>query len=150
MRVLLQRVSQASVTIEGERKSSIGKGILILLGIENADTEDDVVWLVKKILSLRIFEDKQGKINLSVSDVEGQLLVVSQFTLHARVKKGTRPSFDKAAKPDVAIPLYQRFVQELETQSGTQVATGKFGAMMAVDLTNDGPVTIWIDSQNRE
>ncbi len=150
MRVLLQRVSSASVTIDASVKSEIANGILVLLGIENADSKDDVSWLVRKILTLRIFPDADGRMNCDIGEADGELMVVSQFTLHARVKKGTRPSFDKAAKPDVAIPLYEQFVAELEEQSGKPVATGEFGAMMDVALVNDGPVTIWIDSKNRE
>ncbi len=150
MRVLLQRVSHASVTIEGTEKSRIGTGMLLLLGIEKEDGEEDIDWLVRKLLSLRIFEDDEGKMNRSILDVEGEALVVSQFTLHARVKKGTRPSFERAAHPDLAIPLYEKFVNALETDLGKPVGTGEFGAMMDVNLTNDGPVTIWIDSKNRE
>lgn len=150
MRVLLQRVSRASVTIDGSVKSEINSGILILLGIENADAKEDIDWLVRKILSLRIFEDDEGKMNCSIGDIDGDLLVVSQFTLHARVKKGTRPGFDKAAKPDIAVPLYEQFIAELESQSGKPVGSGQFGAMMDVELVNDGPVTIWIDSKVRE
>ncbi|MDF1816956.1 MAG: D-aminoacyl-tRNA deacylase [Verrucomicrobiales bacterium] len=150
MRVLLQRVSSASVTIGGTVKGKIGPGMLILLGIENADTQEDIDWLTRKILSLRIFEDADGKMNNSISDIDGEFLVVSQFTLHARVKKGTRPGFDRAARPEVAIPLYEKFVSDLENQHGKPVATGEFGAMMDVALVNDGPVTIWIDSKARE
>lgn len=150
MRVLLQRVSQASVTVEREQIGTIGQGILVLLGIEAADTREDIDWLVRKIVSLRIFEDDEGKMNASIEDVDGEILVVSQFTLHARVKKGTRPSFDKAAKPDIAIPLYRQFLEAIESRFGKPAATGEFGAMMQVELVNDGPVTIWIDSKNRE
>lgn len=150
MRVLLQRVSHASVTIEGVEKSQIGPGMLLLLGIEKEDGEEDVDWLVRKLLSLRIFEDDEGKMNRSILDTGGEALVVSQFTLHARVKKGTRPSFERAAHPDIAIPLYEKFVDALETGLGRIVGTGEFGAMMDVALNNDGPVTIWIDSKNRE
>lgn len=150
MRVLLQRVSNASVTIEGKVKSRIGPGILILLGIEHEDGQEDIDWLVKKLITLRIFEDPDGKMNLSIMDAGGEALVVSQFTLHARVKKGTRPSFDKSARPDVAIPLYEKFVADLGEALGKEVPTGEFGAMMDVGLVNDGPVTIWIDSKNRE
>ena len=150
MRVLLQRVSNASVTIEGKVKSRIGRGILILLGIEHEDGQEDIDWLVKKLITLRIFEDPDGKMNLSIMDAGGDALVVSQFTLHARVKKGTRPSFDKAARPDVAIPLYEKFVADLGAALGKDVPTGEFGAMMDVGLVNDGPVTIWIDSKNQE
>ena len=147
---MLQRVSHASVTIGEEERSRIGAGLLLLLGIEHEDDEDDIEWLVKKLLSLRVFEDGEGKMNLSILDEEGEILVVSQFTLHARVKKGTRPSFDRAARPEVAIPLYESFVAELEDGLGKPVQTGEFGAMMKVTLVNDGPVTIWIDSRNRE
>ncbi|MGB0153815.1 MAG: D-aminoacyl-tRNA deacylase [Verrucomicrobiales bacterium] len=150
MRVLLQRVSHASVTIEGVEKSQIGPGMLLLLGIEKEDGEEDVDWLVRKLLSLRIFEDDEGKMNRSILDTGGEALVVSQFTLHARVKKGTRPSFERAAPPDIAIPLYEKFINALETGLGRTVGTGEFGAMMDVALNNDGPVTIWIDSKNRE
>lgn len=150
MRILLQRVREASVTIENSEKSRIGPGFLLLLGIEKEDGEEDIEWLVKKLLSLRVFEDDQGKMNLSILDVGGEALVVSQFTLHARVKKGTRPSFDRAARPETAIPLYEAFVKEFQDSLGKPVGTGEFGAMMDVALVNDGPVTIWIDSQNRE
>lgn len=150
MRILLQRVSKASVTIENVEKSRIGPGFLLLLGIEAEDGAEDIEWLVKKLISLRIFEDNEGKMNLSILDVGGEALVVSQFTLHARVKKGTRPSFDRAARPETAIPLYESFVKELEAGLGKPVGTGEFGAMMDVALVNDGPVTIWIDSRNRE
>ena len=150
MRVLLQRVSHASVTIEGVEKSQIGPGMLLLLGIEKEDVEEDVDWLVHKLLSLRIFKDDEGKMNRSILDTGGEALVVSQFTLHARVKKGTRPSFERAAPPDIAIPLYEKFINALETGLGRTVGTGEFGAMMDVALNNDGPVTIWIDSKNRE
>ena len=150
MRVLLQRVSHASVTIEGVEKSQIGPGMLLLLGIEKEDGEEDIDWLVRKLLSLRIFEDDKGKMNRSILDTGGEALVVSQFTLHARVKKGTRPSFERAAHPYIAIPLYKKFTAALETGLGRTVGTGEFGAMMDVALNNDGPVTIWIDSKNRE
>ncbi|MEZ4884060.1 MAG: D-aminoacyl-tRNA deacylase [Chitinophagales bacterium] len=150
MRVLIQKVSQASVTIEGKVKSKIGQGLLILLGIEEADNEEDIDWLCRKIANLRIFEDEAGKMNLSVKDIEGEALVVSQFTLHASTKKGNRPSFIKAARPDTAIPLYEKFVANLQSYFTAQVGTGEFGAMMEVGLVNDGPVTIWIDSKNRE
>lgn len=150
MRVLLQRVSEASVTIDSVEKSRIGQGILLLLGIESADSDEDIDWLVRKLLSLRIFEDDQGKMNRSILEVGGEALVVSQFTLHARVKKGTRPSFERAARPEVAIPLYEKFIAELQNGIGRETATGEFGAMMDVALVNDGPVTIWIDSKNRE
>ncbi len=150
MRALIQRVTEAGVTIEGREKSRIGAGLLILLGVETADTGDDGAWLARKIAQLRLFEDAEGKMNRSLIDTGGDALVVSQFTLHARTRKGTRPSFDKAARPEQAIPLYQTFVSALETEIGKAVGTGEFGAMMAVDLVNDGPVTLMIDSQNRE
>lgn len=150
MRVMLQRVSDASVTIGGIEKSRIGSGMLLLLGIEQEDNEEDIDWLVRKLITLRIFEDDEGKMNRSIMDTDGEALVVSQFTLHARVKKGTRPSFERAARPEVAIPLYGKFVATLESELGKTVPTGEFGAMMEVSLTNDGPVTIWIDSRNRE
>lgn len=150
MRIVLQRVSSASVTIDAMEKSKIGQGLLLLLGIESADTDEDIDWLVRKILSLRVFEDGEGKMNLSLSEVEGEVLVVSQFTLHARVKKGTRPSFERAARPDFAIPMYEKFVAAMESALGKPVGTGEFGAMMDVELVNNGPVTIWIDSKNRE
>lgn len=150
MRVVLQRVKKASVTIEGEVFSQIGFGLLILLGIENVDTQDDIEWLVAKIIKLRIFSDDNGAMNRSLLDKLGDVLIVSQFTLHASTKKGNRPSFIKAAKPDVAIPLYEHFVTYFEKQLGKNVATGSFGAMMDVALVNDGPVTILIDSKNKE
>lgn len=150
MRALLQRVSEASVTIDGEISGEIQQGILVLLGVEDADDQSDIDWLVRKLLSLRIFEDNDGKMNAAIGEVEGDFLVVSQFTLHARVKKGTRPSFERAAKPEIAIPLYEAFVQTLGREYSKPVATGKFGAMMDVALINDGPVTIWIDTKNRE
>lgn len=150
MRVVIQRVSHASVTIEGVVKSSIGPGLLILLGIEQDDTVDDIEWLCKKITALRIFSDEAGLMNRSVQDISGECLVVSQFTLHASTKKGNRPSFIRAARPDVAIPMYEQFVQTLHTESGRPVLTGTFGADMKVALLNDGPVTIWVDSKNRE
>ena len=150
MRALLQRVSSASVTIEGTVKSSIGPGLLILLGIEHEDTVEDIEWLCKKIAALRIFSDPAGLMNLSVQDIGGECLVVSQFTLHASTKKGNRPSFIRAARPDTAIPLYEQFVQKLEAESSRPVQTGAFGADMQVNLLNDGPVTIWLDSKNKE
>ncbi|HQZ27668.1 MAG TPA: D-aminoacyl-tRNA deacylase [Verrucomicrobiales bacterium] len=150
MRVLLQRVREASVTIDGRVKCRIGPGMLLLLGIGQDDNRAEIDWLVTKLLSLRIFEDGDGKMNLSLLDVGGEALVVSQFTLHARVKKGTRPSFERAARPEFAIPLYEEFILSLERGLGKSVATGEFGAMMEVALINDGPVTIWIDSERRE
>ncbi len=151
MRVLLQRVGEARVTVEGGRVTgAIGAGFLILLGIGQEDDTTDIDWLVGKILALRVFEDEEGKMNLSILETGGEALVVSQFTLHARVKKGTRPSFERAARPELAIPLYERFVAELAAGLGKPVPTGEFGAMMQVALVNDGPVTIWLDSRNRE
>lgn len=150
MKVVIQRVAEASVEIEGKIKSSIEQGLLILLGIEAADTLEDIDWLCKKIIQLRIFNDAGGVMNLSVQDVKGQLLAVSQFTLHASTKKGNRPSYIRAAKPDIAIPMYLTFVEELRKQSGLEVQTGEFGADMKVHLLNDGPVTIIIDSKNKE
>lgn len=150
MRVVIQRVKSASVTIENEIHSEIGKGLLILLGIEDADTSEDISWLVGKIAKLRIFSDENEAMNLSVQDVDGECLVVSQFTLHAMTKKGNRPSFIRAARPEKAIPLYEAFVAALERETDKTVKTGSFGAMMDVALVNDGPVTIWIDSKARE
>lgn len=150
MRAVIQRVSEASVTIDGKEKSRIGQGLLILVGIEEADTDEDIDWLCKKIALMRIFGDEQGLMNCSVQDVGGQLLVVSQFTLHASTKKGNRPSFIKAARPDFAIPMYEKFVQNLSDFAQIPVLTGKFGADMKVQLLNDGPVTIVIDSKSKE
>ncbi|HLP93532.1 MAG TPA: D-aminoacyl-tRNA deacylase [Saprospiraceae bacterium] len=150
MRTVIQRVSKASVTIEGVEKSSIGWGLLVLLGIENEDSEEDIQWLCKKIAALRIFSDDAGLMNLSVQDIKGSIIVVSQFTLFASTKKGNRPSFIRSAKPDFAIPLYEKFVETLRAESGLPVLTGEFGADMKVSLLNDGPVTILIDSKNRE
>jgi D-tyrosyl-tRNA(Tyr) deacylase len=150
MRVVIQRVAQASVTIGGVVKSEIGPGLLILLGIEEADTDDDIQWLCGKISKLRIFNDENGVMNKSVMDVDGELLAVSQFTLHASTKKGNRPSYIKAAKPDFAVPMYEKFVKILEITAARTVQTGEFGADMKVDLLNDGPVTILIDSKNKE
>ena len=150
MRAVIQRVSKASVTINNELKSEIGAGLLILVGFENSDTQQDIEWLSKKIVQLRVFPDSEDVMNLSLKDVDGELLVVSQFTLHAKTKKGNRPSYVFSAKPDVAIPLYNSFVKQLETDSCKKVQTGEFGAMMQVSLVNDGPVTIWIDTKNKE
>lgn len=150
MRALIQRVSRASVTIEGTVSGQINTGLLILLGIEEADGVEDIQWLSGKITRLRIFGDDEGAMNRSVQDVDGGLLVVSQFTLHASTKKGNRPSFIKAARPEVAIPLYESFVRQLAIDSQRPVETGQFGAMMNVELVNDGPVTIWIDSKQKE
>ena len=150
MRVVVQRVSQSSVTIESDIVSSISKGLLILLGVENNDTLDDVNWLVRKIINLRIFTDIDGKMNNSIIDIKGDIIVVSQFTLHAKTKKGNRPSYINAAPPKIAIPLYENFVQILKNESKLNVLTGQFGADMKVSLINDGPVTIIIDSKNRD
>lgn len=150
MRVLIQRVTHASVTIGGEIKSRIDNGLLLFVGIEEEDDDNDIEYLCKKIVNLRIFDDADGVMNLSVSDVAGELLVVSQFTLHASTRKGNRPSYIRAAKAEKAIPLYEKFCQYLEHLSGKTVQTGAFGADMQVTLNNNGPVTIWIDSKNRE
>ena len=150
MRVVLQRVKEASVTIEGVVKSEIKEGLLILVGIENEDTADDIQWLASKIVQIRIFSDEAGLMNRSVMDIQGEMLVVSQFTLHASTKKGNRPSFLRAARPDIAIPMYENFVSKLNELSRLNVLTGEFGADMKVSLLNDGPVTIIIDSKNRE
>tara|TARA_R110000823_G_scaffold52940_2_gene130729 strand:+ start:76384 stop:76836 length:453 start_codon:yes stop_codon:yes gene_type:complete len=150
MRVLIQRVKKASVTIEGEIFSEINQGLLILLGIEAEDAQEDIDWLAGKIARLRIFSDENDTMNLSVQDINGDCLVVSQFTLHANTKKGNRPSFINAAKPETAIPLYEKFVFQLENETNKKVLTGSFGAMMEVALINDGPVTILIDSKKRE
>ena len=150
MRVVVQRVSQSSVIIESDIVSSISKGLLILLGVENNDTLDDVNWLVRKIINLRIFTDIDGKMNNSIIDIKGDIIVVSQFTLHAKTKKGNRPSYINAAPPKIAIPLYENFVQVLKNESKLNVLTGEFGADMKVSLINDGPVTIIIDSKNRD
>ncbi len=150
MRAVIQRVSHAAVTIDGREKSRIGWGLLVLLGIEQEDTQDDITWLCKKIATMRIFSDDAGLMNRSVQDIGGALLVVSQFTLHASTKKGNRPSFIRAARPETAIPMYEQFVKTLEQESGCPVQTGAFGADMKVSLLNDGPVTILIDSKSRE
>ncbi|MBC8407216.1 MAG: D-tyrosyl-tRNA(Tyr) deacylase [Rhodobacteraceae bacterium] len=150
MRVLVQRVSEASVAIENEIRSKIGRGVLILLGIENEDNQEDVDWLCAKIAKLRIFPDGEGIMNLSLMDTKGEALVVSQFTLHASTKKGNRPSYIKAARPEVAIPLYEKFVSRLTQVLEKEIETGEFGADMKVRLINDGPVSIWIDSKSKE
>ena len=150
MKTVTQRVQYASVTIDGVVKSRIGKGLLILVGIEDRDTQEDINWLCKKICNLRIFDDEQGVMNRSVMDVDGDILVVSQFTLQASTKKGNRPSYIRASKPEVAIPMYESFCAEMGIQLGKEVQTGTFGADMKVELLNDGPVTILIDSQNKE
>ncbi|MEL6866354.1 MAG: D-aminoacyl-tRNA deacylase [Bacteroidota bacterium] len=150
MRAVIQRVSKASVTIDQKVKSAIGQGLLILLGVEKNDTYEDVLWLCKKIPSMRIFSDEEGKMNRSIQEVKGAMLVISQFTLHASTKKGNRPSYIQAARPEKAIPLYEHLVQGLAQESGLVVMTGEFGADMKVELLNDGPVTIIIDSKNKE
>ncbi len=150
MRIVVQRVSEASVTVDEKTISSIGQGLLVLLGITANDDFKDSTWLVNKIANLRIFNDEAGVMNKSILDVEGDIIVVSQFTLFASTKKGNRPSYIKAAKPDIAIPLYESFVSQIEDALGKKVGTGIFGADMKVGLVNDGPVTITIDSQNKE
>lgn len=150
MRIVIQRVSQASVSIGGREKSRIGRGYLILLGIEAADTRDDADWLVRKIVGLRVFDDERGVMNLPITDVGGEVLVVSQFTLFASYKKGNRPSWLRAARHEISVPLYEYFCQALSAALGRQVGTGEFGAMMQVSLTNDGPVTICMDTKNKE
>lgn len=150
MRIVIQRVKQASVTIEGKVKSSIGKGYLILIGVCTEDTEEDAQWLVKKIVGLRVFDDENGVMNLSIQDVGGDILVVSQFTLMASYKKGNRPSWIKAAPHHISIPFYERFCELLSDALGKPIGTGEFGAMMDVELLNDGPVTICMDTKNKE
>ena len=150
MRVVIQRVSQASVTINQRVKSAIAGGMLILLGIEDADTAEDIDWLVKKISQLRIFNNDEGVMNRSVTEAGGEALVISQFTLHASTKKGNRPSYIRASKPDYAVPLYELFIRELSEKLGNEVGSGEFGADMKVALVNDGPVTIIIDTKNKE
>lgn len=150
MRILIQRVKKASVTIDNKLKSEISEGLLVLLGIEDVDDERDIEFLSKKIVNLRIFDDENGVMNKSVIDIDGQILVVSQFTLYASTKKGNRPSYIRAAKSDFAIPMYEHFCSYLSTQLGKNVETGSFAADMQVELVNDGPVTIWIDSKNKE
>lgn len=150
MKVVIQRVSQASVTIDNQIVANIQKGLLVLIGIEDADTQEDSSWLSSKIVNLRIFGDENDVMNLSVKDIDGDIIVVSQFTLHALTKKGNRPSYIKASKPEIAIPLYEQFVTQVEQDLGKKVQTGVFGADMKVNLLNDGPVTIVIDSKNKE
>ncbi len=150
MRIVIQRVSQASVTINSQKVANIQKGMLILLGIEAEDNTEDIQWLCTKIAKLRIFNDEAGVMNKSIIDIQGEIIVVSQFTLHANTKKGNRPSYIKAAKPEISIPLYEQFVERLKTESGCIIQTGEFGAMMDVALVNDGPVTIIIDSKERD
>ena len=150
MRVLIQKVSEASVTVEHKKVAQIKHGLLVLLGIEDADVQEDIDWLTRKVVQLRIFLDENGVMNRSVLDENGGIIVVSQFTLHALTKKGNRPSYIKASKPDFAVPMYEKFCQQLSFELGKPVQTGVFGAHMDVALVNDGPVTIWIDSKNRE
>lgn len=150
MKTVIQRVSSASVTIDSKVVADIQKGLLVLVGIEDADNQEDINWLTAKIANIRIFEDQNEVMNLSVKDVDGDVIVVSQFTLHANTKKGNRPSYIKASKPDIAIPLYENFVQQLEKELDKKVQIGVFGADMKVSLLNDGPVTIVIDSKNKE
>ena len=149
MIVVIQRVSESSVKIDGNVKAQIGQGLMILLGIEEADSQEDIEWLSKKIVNLRIFPDENGVMNRSVLEVGGEILLISQFTLHASTKKGNRPSYIKAAKPDISIPLYEKMIVALETELGKSIGTGEFGADMKVSLVNDGPVTIMMDSKNR-
>ena len=150
MRAVIQKVNKASVTINEKTKASIGKGLLVLVSIEINDTGEDIDWLCKKIVQLRIFNDENGIMNIPITEAGGEILAISQFTLHAKTKKGNRPSYIHAAKPDVAIPLYEKFVQQLEQLLGKEVQTGEFGTYMKVELVNDGPVTIFIDTKRKE
>jgi D-tyrosyl-tRNA(Tyr) deacylase len=150
MRIVIQRVSRASVTIDGNVKSAIGKGFLILLGVEESDTESDAEWLVKKVIGLRVFDDENGVMNLNISQVGGDMLVVSQFTLFASYKKGNRPSWLRAARHEISVPLYEYFCRRLQEETDKEIGTGEFGAMMDVELLNDGPVTICMDTKNKE
>jgi len=150
MRVVIQRVSKASVKIDGEIISAIKKGMLILVGIEDTDQQEDIDWLTTKITQLRIFDDEKGVMNLSVKDIDGEILIVSQFTLHASTKKGNRPSYIRASKPDFAIPMYEKFIEAIENAIDNKVGTGRFGAMMEISLVNDGPVTIIIDTKQKD
>ena len=150
MRVVIQRVKNAAVEILNKNYSSVGQGLLIFVGIENDDGEDDINWLCKKIIQLRIFDDKDGIMNLSVIDVDSEIMVISQFTLHAKTKKGNRPSYIKAARPDIAIPVYNKFVEKLGFYLEKEIKTGVFGALMHVSLVNDGPVTIIMDTKNKD
>jgi D-tyrosyl-tRNA(Tyr) deacylase len=150
MKAVIQRVSQSSVTIEDKVVAEIPKGLLVLIGIEDADNQEDINWLTSKIANLRIFGDENEVMNLSLKDIDGEMIVVSQFTLHALTKKGNRPSYIKASKPEIAIPLYESFVKQMELELGKKVQTGQFGADMKVALVNDGPVTIIIDTKNKE
>jgi D-tyrosyl-tRNA(Tyr) deacylase len=150
MKAVIQRVSQASVNIDGVKVADIQKGLLVLIGFEDSDTQEDILWLTSKIANLRIFGDENDVMNLSLKNVEGDMIIVSQFTLHASTKKGNRPSYIKAAKPEIAVPLYEAFIAQMETELGKKVQTGQFGANMKVALVNDGPVTIVIDTKKRE
>ncbi|RLB85147.1 MAG: D-tyrosyl-tRNA(Tyr) deacylase [Deltaproteobacteria bacterium] len=150
MRALIQKVSRASIIINRETTKKIGMGLVVLLGIEESDTRSDIEWLSRKISRLRIFDDAEGVMNLSINNVSGDIMVISQFTLHASTKKGNRPSYIKAASPETAIPLYEAFIEHMQTDIEKKVLTGKFGAFMQVSLTNEGPVTIFIDTKNRE
>ena len=150
MRIIIQRVAHGKVIINNQTKANIGQGLMVLLGIVNEDDKNDIDWLTQKLVNLRIFDDENGIMNLSVKEVNGDIIVVSQFTLHASTKKGNRPSYIKAAKPDIAIPLYEAFVKSLETKLEKPVQTGEFGAMMQLDFVNDGPVTIIMDSKIKE
>lgn len=150
MRAVIQRVSHASVTINGKVKSEITKGLLIFVGIENSDNEEDIEWLSKKIVNLRIFDDEEGVMNRSIMEIDGNILAISQFTLHAMTKKGNRPSYIKAAKGEISKPLYESLCRRLTYDLGKEIGTGEFGADMKVELLNDGPVTIWIDTKNKE
>ena len=150
MKVVIQRVSSASVTIETEIAANIQSGLLVLVGIEDDDSQEDINWLSQKIINLRIFGDENEVMNLSVKDIQGEIIIVSQFTLHASTKKGNRPSYIKASKPEIAIPMYEKFLQQMEFELGKKIQTGKFGADMKVDLLNDGPVTIIMDTKNKE
>jgi D-aminoacyl-tRNA deacylase len=150
MRAVIQRVSNASVTINGTIHAKIQKGLLVFLGIEDADDMDDIAWLSNKIVNLRIYDDENGVMNISVKEINGDILLVSQFTLHASTRKGNRPSYIKASKPEIAIPIYEKMIEKVSNDLGKSVSTGKFGADMKVELLNDGPVTIVIDSKNRE
>jgi D-tyrosyl-tRNA(Tyr) deacylase len=150
MRVVIQRVTKADVTIDGKINGAIANGLLVLLGIEDVDNEEDIKWLSNKIVNLRVFDDEAGVMNRSILDIHGEILLVSQFTLHASTKKGNRPSYIKASKPEVAIPLYEKMIEQLKKDLGKEIATGIFGADMKIGLLNDGPVTIIIDSKNRE
>ena len=150
MRAVIQRVSMASVTIDGKIKSAITKGLLVLLGIEDSDAAEDIEWLSSKITNLRIFDDESGVMNISVKDINGEILLVSQFTLHASTKKGNRPSYIRASKPGIAVPLYEKMILQLQNDLGKAISTGEFGADMKVELLNDGPVTIVVDTKARE